>query len=212
MAEFFNNLINNMGGTQVAGLIITSVIALSAIGAFIFNGINNNKLERSNRLTSEKEKVDRALDFIERFDEKRYMRLLSKKFREYPKTITELKTQDKLDGDVNFLSTFSEAQDEIHYFLFFFDTVAILYGKDKIDMDMFDSKLQDYFLSFFLNFDEEIYRIISDIKTSDKTFYYYSHYLNQVNKLLQKKVKNDPDKKQDFLKELDTCKMLLAEE
>jgi hypothetical protein len=212
MADFFNNLVNTIGGTQIAGLVITSVIALSAIGAFIFNGINNTKLERSNRLTAEKEKVDRALDFIEKFDEKRYMRLLSKKFREYPKTITELKTQDKVNGAVNFLSTFSEAQDEIHYFLFFFDTVAILYSKGKIDKDMFNSKLQDYFLSFYLNFDEEIYRIISDIKESDKTFYYYNHYLKQIKKLLDKKVKNDPDKKQDFLKELDTCNKLLEEE
>ena len=140
------------------------------------------------------------------------MRLLSKKFREYPKTITELKSQDKVNGDANFLSTFAEAQDEIHYFLFFFDTVAILYGKGKIDRDMFDSKLQDYFLSFYLNFDEEIYRIISDIKKSDTTFYYYSHYLKQVKKLLQKKVKNVPDKEQNFSKELETCKKLLEEE
>jgi hypothetical protein len=212
MAEFFNNLINTIGGTQIAGLIITSIIALSAIGAFVFNGINNRKLEKSNRLTAEKEKVDRALEFIERFDEKRYMRLLSKKFREYPKTITELKSQDKFNGEVNFLSAFTEAQDEIHYFLFFFDTIAILYGKNKIDRDMFGSKLQDYFLSFYLNFDEEIYRIISEIKTSDKTFYYYNHYLRLINDLLEKKIKNDPEKKDNLLKELNTCKKLLEEE
>ena len=90
MSDFFNSFINTVGGTQIAGLIITSVIALSAIGAFIFNGINNSKLEKSNRLTVERERVDRALDFIESFDEKRYMMLLSKKFMEYPKTITEL--------------------------------------------------------------------------------------------------------------------------
>ena len=37
MAEFFNNLLSTIGGTQIAGLIITSIIALSAIGAFVFN-------------------------------------------------------------------------------------------------------------------------------------------------------------------------------
>jgi len=209
MADFFNNLINTIGGTQIAGLIITSVIALSAIGAFIFNGINNSKLEKSNRLTAEREKVDRALEFIERFDEKRYMRLLSKKFREYPKTITELKSQDKFDGKVNFLNAFTEAQDEIHYFLFFFDTIAILYGKNKIDKEMFDSKLQDYFLSFYLNFDEEISKIITEIKNSDKTFYYYNHYLKLINDLLEKKIKNDPEKGESFSKELISCKQLL---
>jgi hypothetical protein len=212
MLDFFNNLINAIGGTQIAGLIITSIIALSAIGAFIFNGINNSKLEKSNRLTAEKERVDRALEFIERFDEKRYMILLSKKFREYPKTITELKSQDKFDGEINFLSTFSEAQDEIHYFLFFFDTVAILYSKNKIDKKMFDSKLQDYFLSFYLNFDEEISRIINEIKSSDKTFYYYNQYLRVVNYLLEKKIKNDPEKKDDLLKEFNLCKQLLKKD
>ena len=208
---FFNNLINTIGGTQIAGLIITSIIALSAIGAFVFNGISNNKLERSNRLTAEKERVDRALEFIERFDEKRYMRLLSKKFREYPKTITELKSQDKFDGEVNFLNAFTEAQDEIHYFLFFFDTIAILYGKNKIDKEMFDSKLQDYFLSFFLNFDEEISRIITEIKNSDKTFYYYNHYLRLINDLLERKIKNGSGKRDTLLQELNSCKRLLAE-
>ena len=183
-----------------------------AIGAFIFNGINNNKLEKSNRLTAEKERVDRALEFIERFDEKRYMRLLAKKFREYPKTITELKSQDKFNGEVNFLSAFTEAQDEIHYFLFFFDTIAILYSKNKIDKEMFDSKLQDYFLSFYLNFDEEIFRIITEIKSSDKTFYYYTHYLEMTYDLLEIKIKKDPEKKETLLKELNSCKQLLKKD
>ena len=211
MAEFFNNFISAIGGTQIAGLLITSIIAFAAIGAFIFNGINNKKLERSNRLTAEKERVDRALEFIERFDEKRYMRLLAKKFREYPKTITELKSQDKFDGEVNFLSTFSEAQDEVHYFLFFFDTIAILYGKNKIDKEMFSSKLQDYFLSFYLNFDEEIFRIITEIKSSDKTFYYYNNYLRLIDDLLERKIRNDPKKKKTLTKELNLCKRLLEE-
>ena len=209
MAEFFTDLVNTIGGAQIAGLIMTSIIALAAIGAFIFNGINNSKLEKTYRLTAEKERVDRALEFIERFDEKRYMRLLSKKFREYPKTVTELKSQDKSDGEVNFLSTFSEATDEIHYFLFFFDTVAILHNKNKIDKDMFDSKLQDYFLSFYLNFDEEIYRIITEIKSSDKTFYYYNHYLKLIEELIERKIKAYPDKKESFSKEIDTCRKLM---
>jgi hypothetical protein len=209
MAEFFINLINTIGGAQIAGLVMTSIIALAAIGAFVFNGINNSKLEKSYRLTAEKERVDRALEFIERFDEKRYMRLLSKKFSEYPKTVTELKTQDKIDGEENFLSTFSEATDEIHYFLFFFDTVAILNTKNKIDKDMFESKLQDYFLSFYLNFDEEIYRIITEIKSSDKTFYYYNHYLKLIGELLERKIKADPEKKESLAKEMNTCRKLL---
>jgi len=212
MAELFTSIIDNIGGTQILGMIMTSIIAFAAVGAFIFNGINNRKLEKSNRITADKEKVDRALEFIERFDEKRYMRLLSKKFREYPKTVTELKSKDKLEGEENFLSTFSEAQDEIHYFLFFFDTVAILYNKDKIDKDMFESKLQDYFMSFYLNFDEEIYRIISEIKSSDRTFYYYNYYLRLIEELLKRKVKADPGKKDSLAREMDVCKRLLEEE
>jgi len=212
MAELFTSIIDNIGGTQIVGMIMTSIIAFAAVGAFIFNGINNRKLEKSNRITADKEKVDRALEFIERFDEKRYMRLLSKKFREYPKTVTELKSKDKLEGEENFLSTFSEAQDEIHYFLFFFDTVAILYNKDKIDKDMFESKLQDYFMSFYLNFDEEIYRIISEIKSSDRTFYYYNYYLRLIEELLKRKVKADPGKKDSLAREMDVCKRLLEEE
>ena len=210
MADFFTDLINTIGGAQIAGLVMTSIIAMAAIGAFVFNGINNRKLEKSYRLTAEKERVDRALEFIERFDEKRYMRLLAKKFREYPKTVTELKSQDKVDGEENFLSIFSEATDEIHYFLFFFDTLAILKNKNRIDRDMFESKLQDYFLSFYLNFDEEIYRIITEIKSSDETFYYYNHYLKMVGELLERKVKADPDKKESFAKELETCRKLMG--
>jgi hypothetical protein len=210
MADFFMNLVNNIGGAQIAGIIMTAIIAFAAVGAFVFNGINNRKLEKSNRLTAEKEKVDRALEFIERFDEKRYMRLLSKKFREYPKTVTELKSQDKLSGEVNFLSTFSEAQDEIHYFLFFFDTVAILNTKNKIDKDIFESKLQDYFLSFYLNFDEEINWIITEIKSSDKTFYYYNYYLKLIEELLERKIKADPEKKEPLAEELNTCRELIG--
>jgi hypothetical protein len=209
MTEFFAGLINNIGGAHIAGTIITSIIAFAAVGAFIFNGITNRKLEGSNRLTAEKERVDRALEFIERFDEKRYMKLLSKKFREYPKTLTELKSRDKLEGGENFLSTFSEAQDEIHYFLFFFDTVAILYNKNKIDRDIFESKLQDYFLSFYLNFDEEIFRIIEGIKSSDKTFYYYDYYLKLIEELLEFKIKANPDKKESLARELETCRQML---
>ena len=137
------------------------------------------------------------------------MRLLSKKFREYPKTITELKSQDKVNGEADFLKAFTEAQDDIHYFLFFFDTIAILYRKNKIDKEMFDSKLQDYFLSFYLNFDEEISKIITEIKTSDKTFYYYNNYLKLMNDLLERKIKNDPEKADSLSRELSLCKQLL---
>ena len=121
MQNSINNFIEIIGGTQIAGLTITIVIALAAVGAFIFNGVNNRKLEKSNRLTAEMERVDRALEFIERFDDKRYMRLLSRKYRDYPKTITEIEAKEKLDKKTNFLSLFTEAEDEINYFLFFLE-------------------------------------------------------------------------------------------
>ena len=209
MAEFFTSLIENMGGTQIVGMVMTSIIAFAAVGAFIFNGLNNRKIERSNRITADKEKVDRALEFIERFDEKRYMRLLAKKYNEYPKTITELKSKGKLDKKVNFLSTFTEAQDEIHYFLFLMDTIAILFNKNKIDKDMFRSKLGDYFISFYLNFKEEIFDIIEGIKESDKTFYYYRNYLELIIEILEKRIRKDPTKRDEYDIEIKNCRALL---
>ena len=210
MVDYINNFIETIGGTQVAGLIITIIIAFAAVGAFIFNGINNRNMEKSNRLTAEREKVDRALEFIERFDDKRYMRLLSRKYRDYPKTITEIEAKGKLNKKTNFLSLFTEAEDEINYFLFFLDTVAILYHKEKLDKEIFKAKLEDYFLSFFLNFKLEISKIVANIKLSDKTFYYYKNYLMLVKELLELKIKiSSPEKEEVLVQDLKDCRELL---
>ncbi len=213
MQDSINSFIEIIGGTQTAGLIITLVIALAAIGAFVFNGVTNRKLEKSNRLTAERERVDRALEFIERFDDKRYMRLLSRKYRDYPKTITEIEAKGKLDKKTNFLSLFTEAEDEINYFLFFLDTVAILYHKEKLDEEIFKAKLEDYFLSFYLNFKLEISKIVENIKLSDKTFYYYKNYLLLVKELLELKIKRNSREKEDILiQDLKDCKELLKKD
>ncbi len=213
MLDYLNSLIESINAAQIASLITTMVIAFAAVGAFVFNGINNLKLERSNRLSAERERVDRALEFIERFDDKRYMRLLSRKYRDYPKTITEVDAKGKLDRNTNFLSTFTEAEDEINYFLFFLDTVAILYHKEKIDEEIFKAKLEDYFLSFYHNFKPEISKIVEDIKLSDKTFYYYKNYLLLVGELLELKIRISPREKEKILvREIKDCRKLLQKD
>ncbi len=213
MLDYLNSLIESINAAQIASLITTMVIAFAAVGAFVFNGINNLKLERSNRLSAERERVDRALEFIERFDDKRYMRLLSRKYRDYPKTITEVDAKGKLDRNTNFLSTFTEAEDEINYFLFFLDTVAILYHKEKIDEEIFKAKLEDYFLSFYHNFKPEISKIVEDIKLSDKTFYYYKNYLLLVGELLELKIGISPREKEKILvQEIKDCRKLLQKD
>ncbi len=213
MLDYLNSLIESINAAQIASLITTMVIAFAAVGAFVFNGINNLKLERSNRLSAERERVDRALEFIERFDDKRYMRLLSRKYRDYPKTITEVDAKGKLDRNTNFLSTFTEAEDEINYFLFFLDTVAILYHKEKLDEEIFKAKLEDYFLSFYHNFKPEISKIVEDIKLSDKTFYYYKNYLLLVGELLELKIRISPREKEKILvQEIKDCRKLLQKD
>ena len=213
MLDYLNSLIESVDAAQIASLITTMVIAFAAVGAFVFNGINNLKLERSNRLSAERERLDRALEFIERFDDKRYMRLLSRKYRDYPKTITGVDAKGKLDKTTNFLSTFTEAEDEINYFLFFLDTVAILYHKNKLDEEIFKAKLEDYFLSFYYNFKPEISKIVEDIKLSDKIFYYYKNYLLLVEELLELKIRISPREKEKILvQEIKDCRELLQKD
>ncbi len=213
MLDYLNNLIESIDSAQITSLATTMVIAFAAVGAFIFNGINNLKLEKSNRLSAERERVDRALEFIERFDDKRYMRLLSKKYRDYPKTITEVDAKRKLDKNTNFLSTFTEAEDEINYFLFFLDTVALLYHKEKLDEEIFKAKLEDYFLSFYHNFKPEISKTVEDIKLSDKTFYYYKNYLLLVEELLELKIRMSSHEKGKILvEEIKDCRKLLQKD
>jgi hypothetical protein len=141
------------------------------------------------------------------------MRLLTRKYRDYPKTITEVDAKGKLDRNTNFLSTFTEAEDEINYFLFFLDTVAILYHKEKLDEEIFKAKLEDYFLSFYYNFKPEISKIVEDIKLSDKTFYYYKNYLLLVEELLELKIRISPrEKEKTLVQEIKDCRKLLQKD
>ncbi|MHB8278442.1 MAG: hypothetical protein ACYDIA_12420 [Candidatus Humimicrobiaceae bacterium] len=119
-----------------------------------------NKTNDSNILTKEKEKKDRALSFLEKFELERFFKLQHLRFVDYPKMLTDIDNQiNYIKQDFNFnadtnnrykgleaernkslLEAFPDAKVEINYFLEYFDTVSIFYNKDEKWLKRFFNK------------------------------------------------------------------------
>jgi len=146
---------------------------------------DNNKYLK---ITEDKEKIDRTLDYISKFDLKRFMDLTNKMLHDYPRS------NYRQDPKKDFYTLFPETMQEVEYFINYFDTIAILYFKNKFDTELFEIKIEPYFFNFSINFENKIIDRIKNLKAFDvKIFYWYRNLLNLILNILEKKRNLDPD-------------------
>ena len=165
--------------------------------------------EESIRLTKEKERIDRTLNFINEFDKEKFNNLFQQKYHK----ITKHRELDR------------SYKKDIIPILSFLDTIALFYLKGKLDEDIFNAKFEGHFLNFFSNFRNDKSVLAKDKKTEIYTFYGYVYFLRLMKEILEKKIKYDPNIKIDVLgidpkismkdiliTNLEECKKLLKRE
>ncbi len=147
----------------------TVIVALTAVGAFIFNMISVKRMESSINITKEKEKTDRALDYTDKFDHKRLMDLRRLKAKEKGKDIRD----------------FSEGLSNLYYLIRYFDKLAILYFNGKINEVIFESHIEPMLINFAYGFKNEIYNELKELK-GGKGYYWYINFARLADKVLMK--------------------------
>jgi len=225
--EIFINYLNSNQG------LIVFINLLATI--FIFGGIlfltkkyaNSteklaNKTSESLGLTRKKEKRDRTLDFLEKFNVERYYKLRRLKFEDFPMKLLDLRTEiEKMErepsfnaktnkrhkilinklNNFDFLEKFPNARFDINYFLNFFDIISIFYNKNNLDKDIFFSKISRLFIDFFLNFSDEIIQITKSPINFEDLYESYNNYLYVI-----EIIANKPEYSKAKSKLLDTVK------
>lgn len=125
--------------------------------------------EESIEITKEKERINRTLNLIEKFNVSKMDELWHKKYYHG-------QSGDKILG-------------EVIPFLNYFDTVALLYLREKLDKDLFESKLREYFLTFSSTFNSEISHLLDPKKYLDSDAYRYYYYVEYLKKFMDKNLK-----------------------
>lgn len=164
------------------------------------------KTSESVNITKEKEKIDRTLKYIENFDMDRFKKLIYKKIHDYPKEIA------RINRKKDFYSLFPEYMEEIEYYINYFDTIAILYFKNKLDKELFDIKISPFLFNFANNYNTEIIKRVKDTKSFDvNIFYWFKNLINLIIEIYDKKIALDTSGwKIHFIKDLEEYKKLVS--
>jgi len=147
----------------------TVVVALTAVGVLITNMISIKRMESSINITKEKEKIDRALDYTDKFDYKRLMDLVRLKAKEKNKDIRSL----------------PEGLSNLYYLIRYFDKLAILYFNGKINEEIFECHIEPMLINFAYLFKNEIYNELEELK-GGKGYYWYINFAKLADKVLMK--------------------------
>ena len=148
-----NILINWLNGNE--GVIASFNLITTIITCFIFLGILSltiiyagstvylaYKTSKSVEITKEKDKTDRAILYIDKFNgsvRKSFLNLMSKK--------KELTNHNRIIINLNDASTWYEIRDVIVFFNF----LSLLINEDKVDFDLVNrGLLGNYMLSFLI--------------------------------------------------------------
>ncbi len=227
---FVNYLTDNQGVItffELLAAVITAGIFIAILVVTKSYARSTDKLaiasSKSLNLTNEKARKDRTLFFIEKFDLERYDQLNRLKLSDYPLKLLDLKekmeweTQEmnfdpeknnkyigliKRLENLDFLNEFPKAEQEIIYFLGFFDTISVFYNRNELDKILFDSKLKLLFLNFFINFIDEITWIMNTYTNYENLYCKYENYLDAM-----EEVSNSHKPQLKFLeKNINKCK------
>ena len=155
--------------------------------------ISDRTLE-SVEITKEKEKIDRTLRLIEKFDSEKFHSLQDK---------LGLSTLDRyiLPTDQIIRSFVVASKDpnfrkDIAYFINYFDTVAIFYLEDKLDKKLFDSKISEKLISFVFNYRDEIKKIVKGNKKNvEAVLYWQQNFLKLILEVINEKIQIDSELK-----------------
>ncbi len=153
--------------------------------------------EKSIRLTKDKEKIDRTLKLIDKFDSGKFFLLqdklgLTSKLRFILPIEQIVSALVAMTKDPNF-------RKDIAYFINYFDTVAVFYFEGKIDRKLFKVKLDDKFISFIFNYREEIKKIFEGNKKDvENVLYWQQSFLRLAVEILDEKRKIDSNLKDLF--------------
>lgn len=148
--------------------------------------------EKSIRLTKDKEKIDRTLEYIEKFDLVRYSKLWRKK-EDYQNKAKQL----GLKENCTITDVYPDAAVEMKFFLHYFDTIATLYYQKEFNKGIFEWKIELYFKDFICTFQEEILNNISNFQISycvERGFYFFENFLDLCIKILEKTINSIKDK------------------
>lgn len=203
--ERLNNNIDPIMTRDIITMVSTSVVAFAAFVVIIINIIQTTKLNESIRITKEKEKRNRTLSFIEKFELKRFLELRKLLYMNYPRKISDIdnniafvKQEIKFNPETNniykglvtqrersFLKTYPHVGDEINYFLEYFDTISIFYNENNLDNNIFNLKLKPYFIGFLIDFQSEIVVITHSLLDIKSPFNFYNNYFTCVEKIAE---------------------------
>ena len=175
-----NILINWLNGNE--GVIASFNLITTIITCFIFLGILfltviyagstvylAYKTSKSVEITKEKEKIDRALDYTDKFDYKRLMDLRRLKAKEKGKDIRN----------------FSKGLSNLYYLIRYFDKSAILYFNEKINEEIFEGYIEPMLINFACGFKNEICNELKELKEG-KGVYWYINFARLADKVLLK--------------------------
>ncbi len=173
-----NILIKFLGGKDNA-IVVAAILSFIATLLLVLitkryvsltKEISETNLKALN-LNEETEKRKTTLSIIYDFDRDRFFKLHDNLFKYYYESNIEIENHDQnrivFFKDKNQLPIIHshEIIKEVAFFINYFDTISILYLNKKLDEDLFKKKILDnYFISFIINFRETIIKQLSSSK------------------------------------------------
>jgi hypothetical protein len=191
--DFYKNIVGGPDNALIISSILsflsTLVLALITIGYVVLTKKISAETTKSVKLTEEKEKIDRTLKLIDKFDVVKYINLL-----------LERNKYLQLEQDKDFSDEYLEAYKIFIEFMDYFDEVAILYLKDKLDDEIFNNKIVPSFVAFVRILKEVIFKDIKKRKEKADIgiSYYYQNFINLALKILGEKKDIYADFKEEF--------------
>ena len=195
---FLGGYENSLILMSILSFITTLLLVMVTIKYVCLTRSISDRTWESVEITKEKEKIDRTLRLIEKFDSERFLSLqdklgLTTLYRFILPTDQILRSLVVASKDPNF-------RKDIAYFINYFDTVAIFYLEDKLDKKLFDSKISEKLISFIFNYREEIRKIVEGNKKDvEVVLYWQQNFLKLTLEVLYEKIQIDSEIR-DFLK------------
>lgn len=209
IALVLNILITFLGGKNnalVAAAILSFVATLFLVWitsryVFLTKKISETNLKALN-LNEETEKRKTTLNIIYNFDRNRFSKLHDDLFKCYHESNIEIESHDQSrilffkDKNQLPITPTPEIKKEVSFFIDYFDTMSILYLNKKLDEDLFKKKILDnYFISFIINFRETIIeQLSSNKKFVGESIYWQQNFLIVSVKILKEYINLNIDK------------------
>ena len=209
MIEFIINFYRFLAGSYENALILSSILSFAATLILVFitrkyvllTKFIAEETSRSVNISKEKEKIDRSLNFIDRYERKDLTE--SESIAESSSYLNEhyIEFYDKDGFPVEGVVKKGEINWRINRILSLFNLLAYLLKKEKIDYDIIKDNFGEEMIDFAWNYQTQLKQLIS----LNKEFNLKKNYKNYFNLCIElEKELNviDTDKRDDFLKDL----------